>query len=176
MRVENVREEGKMKEGSKERKKIKFWTFTWGRVCVLWAPLLFTLRIFSSYKESLWWWWNARKVVGEIRGVPLTSKRQLSLQAIFNWTLIRYLPGPSSFWSRRGPWQLYACLKASGRHVRALVLYVNPSAVTDTGLRIYTSKASINYCFFWQANLKSSTEMQVPRCIKRRPDETKYHD
>lgn len=57
----------------------------------------------------------------------LTSKRPLSLQAIFNWTLNRHLSGSSSFWSWRRSWQQRACSKARGRLVHALVLCFNPS-------------------------------------------------
>lgn len=177
-RKEGWRGRKERKKETRKERKLNF-EHSCGAMCLFYELLCYSLWEYSAHIKN-------HSGGGEIRGrwwegwggggLPLTSKRLLSLQAIFNWTLIRYLPGPSSFWSRRGPWQLYACLKASGRHVHALVLYLNPSADTDTGLQIYTCKAAIRYCFSWQANLKSSIEMQVLRCIKKRPDETKYHD
>lgn len=124
----------------------------------------------------------ARGGVGGGGGV-FTSKRPLSLQAIFNWTLIRHLPGSSSFWSWRRSWQKRACLKARGRLVHALVLCFNPSVDGEkerySPVLFLTCKATIRRYSYWQAfhtTLKSSIEMQLPQRIKRRPDKTKCHD
>lgn len=75
-------------------KKIKYWTFIGGRVCVLQGSSVI-------HFENILLVERITVVVVARRGVwgLLTSVRPLSLQAIFNWSLILHLPGSSSFWS-----------------------------------------------------------------------------
>lgn len=164
----------------KKGKKIKYWTFIGGRVCVL-------QRSSAIHFENILLTERITVVVvargGVVWGWLLTSERPLSLQAIVNWTLVRHLPGSSSFWSWRRSWQQRACLKARGRLVHACVLCFNPSVDGETEryspALFLTCKAAIYHCSYWQAfhtTLKSSIEMQLPQWIKRRPDKARCHD
>lgn len=130
----------------KKGKKIKYWTFIGGRVCVL-------QRSSAIHFENILLIERITVVVVAMGGVGglLTSKRPLSLQAIFNWTLIRHLPGSSSFWSWRRSWQQRACLKARGRLVRVLALRFDPSVDGEkerySPALFLTCKATIYHCW-----------------------------
>ncbi len=137
-----------MAKKRKRGKKIKYWTFIGGRVCVL-------QRSSAIHFENILLVERITVVVVATGGVGglLTSKRPLSLQAIFNWTLIRHLPGSSSFWSWRRSWQQRACLKARGRLVRVLTLRFNPSVDGERerySLPLFlTCRATIYHCWLW---------------------------
>lgn len=113
---------------------------------------------------------------GGLEGL-LVSKRPQSLQAIFNWTLIRHLPGSSSFWSWRRSWQQRACLKARGR----LVLYFNTCQLMgrqrDTLLlhSLHAKLQSTTGAIDRPSILLLSPPSRLPPQITRRPDKMKCH-
>lgn len=158
--------------GRKKGKKIKYWTFIGGRVCVL-------QRSSTIHFENILLIERIMAVIvarGGLEGL-LMSKRPQSLQAIFNWTLIRHLPGSSSFWSWRRSWQQRTCLKARGR----LVLCFNTCQLMgrqrDTLLlhSLHAKLQSTTVTIDRPSILLLSPPSRLPPQIKRRPDKMKCH-
>lgn len=154
----------------KRGRKIKYWRSI-GKECVLkrssavhFEYILLIERITVAVV--------ARLGVGGIQ----TSKQLLSLQAMFNWTLIQHLPGLSSFWSWRS-WQWHICLKSHGRLVSCTCALLQSIQLTGRQKDVLLLCSSHARLISTTAEYHHATPSRgIDSWIESRPGKMKCHD